>query len=119
MPVFFPPADGAALQDFYTYSPGLLTASQVLLSINARRALAFAANAFDLELDAPATSTSVYSVLYNGTSVGTLTVAASASSATVATTAFNMAIGDKLRVTAPATPDATAAGAALSATGMR
>lgn len=56
------------------------------------------------------TSAATYTIYHNGTSVGTISFAASGTVGTFSTvTAFTLAVGDSLTVVAPSTADATAA----------
>jgi hypothetical protein len=106
-------------QDFYTYSAGVLTAGQVLFSINAVRPLAFLADAFAIVLDAAATAATTFSVSHNGASIGSLVVSAGGTVAACTTPVLALATGDNLRVLSPTPADATAGGAAFSTTCTR
>ena len=61
------------------------------------------------------TSAATYTIYHNGTSVGTISFAASGTAGTFSTvTAFTLAVGDSLTVVAPSTADATAANLSIT-----
>ncbi len=61
------------------------------------------------------TDAATYTIYHNGTSVGTISFAASGTSGTFSTSsAFTLAIGDSLTIQAPSTADATAANLAIT-----
>ncbi len=61
------------------------------------------------------TSAATYTIYHNGTSVGTISFAASGTSGTFSTSsAFTLAVGDSLTIEAPSTADATAANLAIT-----
>lgn len=97
------------------YVDGTFLASQVLNPVPVDEAVTFAA-AFagsQATLVVAATASTVFNIQKNGTVIGTITFAAAASVGTFASTggtAQTLAIGDILKVVAPASPDTTAAG---------
>jgi hypothetical protein len=103
------------------YSPGLLTADQVVMSFTAKHLLGFSANAFEITFDAPAAAAQVFRVIeyLTGTQIGTLTVAMGAKVTASALGAFQADPEDVVRILAPHVPDATLAGAQASATAVR
>lgn len=112
------PFDAAA---FY---PGLPAASAVLLRVPIARAVTFPANFAGSygKASANATGSTAFDLQKNGVSVGTMTFAGGASSATFTSSggaAVNFAAGDVLAVIAPATPDATLADVGLVLAGTR
>ena len=61
------------------------------------------------------TDAATYTIYHNGTSVGTISFAASGTSGTFSTSsAFTLAVGDNLTIQAPSTADATAANLAIT-----
>ena len=61
------------------------------------------------------TSAATYTIYHNGTSVGTISFAASGTAGTFSTSsAFTMAVGDNMTIQAPSTADATAANLAIT-----
>lgn len=67
-----------------------------------------------------ATGSTVFTIYKNGSSIGTITVAASGTTGTIATTTTpNFAIGDILTVIAPGSPDATFANPSTGFLGSR
>ena len=61
------------------------------------------------------TDAATYTIYHNGTSVGTISFAASGTSGTFSTSsAFTLAVGDSLTIQAPSTADATAANLAIT-----
>lgn len=69
--------------------------------------------------DTPATSTAVFDVRQNGSSIGSVTFAAGAHAATLSTTSTICLPGDIIEVVAPAIPDATLAGIWITLIGQR
>jgi hypothetical protein len=75
---------------------------------------------FEGNIDTNPTSSFVMDVAVNGTPVGTVTISTGGAFTPVTTGgALSCLIGDELLVTAPATPDATAAGASMTWIGAR
>jgi hypothetical protein len=110
--------------DATMFCPGLLTASVILVRVPVARAVSFAANFAGCvgKASANATASTAFDIQKNGASVGTMTFAAGASSATfvsAAGAAVNFAAGDVLAVIAPATPDTTLADVGLVLAGTR
>ena len=99
--------------DLSCYSPGAPSASAILALIPAARAVTFPAGligSFGVSLVA-ATAVTNFDIRKNGSSVGTMTFAAAATTATfTAASAISLAAGDTIRVVAPATPDVTLSG---------
>lgn len=108
--------------DIGAYVPGVPTASQVVARIPAVRAFTLPASLTDSQGKAivAATATTDFDIQKNGSSIGTMSFAAAATSATFTfPSAISFAAGDILAVVAPATPDATLAGVSFVFAGMR
>jgi hypothetical protein len=96
---------------------GLPSASLVLLRIPASVTYTVPAGGTNSELvlGVAATASTVFTMYKNGVSFGTITVSASGTTGTFAVASPTVfAVGDVLTVTAPASPDATAADIGLS-----
>jgi hypothetical protein len=90
--------------------PGAPAASALMLRIPLARAVVFPAGLTGSRgtATANATGTTVFNIQLNGATVGTMTFAAGASTATfTAASAIGAVAGDVISVLAPATPDAT------------
>ena len=114
----------AAPFDAYTYSPGVPGASATLMRIPLVRSVVFPANfsgSYGIS-EVAATASTVFDVKKNGSSVGSITFAAAATTATFATaggTPVTFVAGDILSVIAPASPDTTLASVGFGITGVR
>jgi hypothetical protein len=100
------------------------TASEVLLRFVAPRAIGFVANFSTsyAKSGTAATGSTVFTIAKNGSSIGTVTFAASGTTGTWASsggTAQSLAAGDVLTLAGPATPDATLAGIGFMFAGTR
>jgi hypothetical protein len=101
---------------FYSGKP---TSSAVVLQFTALRAVTFAASLTGSDGDAAvaATAQTDFNVLKNGVSVGTIRFAAAGTTATFISAGFSLAAGDILKVTAPASADATLSDIGVTLTG--
>lgn len=110
--------------DIACFFPGTPPASQVLLRYTATRALSFPANLSASQgscATAPTANVSI-DVQKNGSAVGTISIAAGATTATFTTAggaAFSLAAGDVLRLVAPSSADATLANLSITLAGTR
>lgn len=110
--------------DATAYYPGVPTASAKVLRVPVARAISFPANfsgSYGVASVA-ATGSTAFDVQKNGSSIGTITFAAAASTATFTTAggaAQSLAAGDVLAIIAPATPDATLADVGFVLAGTR
>ena len=96
---------------------GPIAGSQIVLYFIAVRALNIPANfAGSLCVVGTAfTNAATYTIYHNGTSVGTISFAASGTTGTLSTaSAFTLAVGDTLTIQAPSTADATAANLSIT-----
>jgi hypothetical protein len=110
--VFYP-------SSFYETAP---IASQVMLHVVAVGAVTFPSGLTSSQgyADVAATAQTDFDVQKNGSSVGTMRFAASGTVASfIAASPITLAAGDRLKVVAPATPDATLAGIAFTLAGTR
>ncbi len=104
-------------------APGALTASQVVLRCAIARSMAFPVNfsgSYWSAGTAP-TATATFTVAVNGTSIGTISFAASVTTATfttVSTGTTTIAADSVLTITGPATADATLANAVGTLVGV-
>lgn len=110
--------------DASAFYPGVPGASAKVLRVPIARAVTFPANFANSvgTASANATASTAFGIQKNGVSVGTMTFAAGASSATFTSSggaAVSFAAGDVLAVIAPATPDATLADVGLVLAGTR
>jgi hypothetical protein len=108
--------------DLTAYYPGVPSASVTVTRVPVARAVAFPAN-FTGSVgiaSVAATASTAFDVRKNGTSVGTITFAGGATTATFTTSgAVSFAAGDYLSIVAPSTPDATLADPGFVLTGTR
>jgi hypothetical protein len=110
--------------DVHAFYPGVPTASAKVLRIPVSRAVTFAANFSGsyAKASANATGSTVFDVQKNGSSIGSATFAAGASSATFTSsggTSQSLAAGDVLSIVAPGTADATLADIGFALAGTR
>lgn len=110
--------------DASAFYPGAPTASAKVLRIPVARTVSFSANFSGsyAKASANATGSTAFDVQKNGSSIGTITFAAGASTATFASAggaAQSLAAGDVLSIVAPATPDATLADIGIVLAGTR
>lgn len=110
--------------DMSAFYPGIPTESAIVLRVPIARAVTFPANFANSQgkASAAATGSTAFDVQKNGASVGTMTFAGGATSATFVSSggaAVNFAAGDVLSVVAPGTPDATLANVGLVLAGTR
>lgn len=108
--------------DVTAFYPGVPAASAKVTRVPLARAVSFPANfSGSVGIAAvAATSSTAFDVQKNGVSVGTITFAAGASTATFTTSgAVTFAAGDYLSIIAPATPDATLADPGIVLAGTR
>lgn len=110
--------------DAVMFFPGAPTASAIVAQVVAARPLFFPGNLSGSEGygKTAATASTVFDVKKNGSSVGSITFAASGTVPTFLTTsgaAISLASGDRLEVVAPATPDATLANISFTLAGNR
>lgn len=110
--------------DVHAFYPGVPTANALVLRVPVARPVAFAANFAGsfFAASANATASTVFTVKKNGTSIGTVTIAAGGMTATFATSggaAQSLTPGDVLSITAPGTPDATLADPGFVLAGTR
>lgn len=133
------PASGAAAQpafralvaadipaqpfDVHAFYPGIPTASAKVVRVPVARAVTFPddfAGSYGVA-SATATASTAFDVQKNGSSVGTITFALGASTATFVTAAgaLSLAAGDVLMIVAPGTPDVTLADIGFVLAGTR
>ena len=96
--------------------------SQVMLHLVAPEAMDFAAGLTGSQgyADTAATAQTDFDITKNGSSVGTMRFAAAGTVASfIMASATSFAVGDRLKVTAPATADATLAGVSFALFGAR
>lgn len=110
--------------DVHAFYPGLPTASAIVVRIPIARAVTFAANFAGsyFAASANATATTVFDVQKNGSSIGSISIAASGTTATFTTTSGtskSFAAGDVLAIIAPGTPDTTLANPGFVLAGTR
>jgi hypothetical protein len=108
--------------DISLYVPGVFTSSQNCAEMNIVRAFTLPGGLGGsiAKLDAAPTSSAVFSIQRNGSQIGTITFGAGATTGTLAMASpafFNPT--DTLRIVAPSSADATAAGLSLSILGSR
>ena len=110
--------------DVHAFYPGAPTASAKVLRIPVARSVTFSANFAGSygKASANATGSTVFDVQKNGSSIGSITFAAGASTATFTSTGGtgqSLVAGDVLSIVAPATPDATLADPGFVLVGTR
>jgi hypothetical protein len=110
--------------DVHAFHPGVPANSAILLRVPIARAVSFAANFAGSygKASANATGSTAIDVQKNGSSVGTITYAAGASTATFASSggaAVSFAAGDLLSIHGPGTADATLADIGIVLAGTR
>jgi hypothetical protein len=117
------PADGNPF-DLTSFYPGIPSASAKVTRVPVARTVSFPANlAGSIGIaSVAATALTAFAVRKNAASVGTITFAAGATTATFTTAsgaAFSLTAGDYLSIVAPATPDATLADVGFVLAGTR
>jgi hypothetical protein len=110
--------------DVLAFYPGIPTASAKVCRVPIARAVTFAANFAGsyFTASANATGTTVFDVQKNGSSIGSVSIAAGSTTATFTTsggTLKSFAAGDVLALIAPGTPDATLADVGFAFAGTR
>ena len=110
--------------DVLAFYPGIPTASAKVCRVPIARAVTFAANFAGsyFTASANATGTTVFDVQKNGSSIGSVSIAAGGTTATFTTTggtSKSFAAGDVLALIAPGTPDATLADVGFALAGTR
>lgn len=115
---------GAQPFDVLAFYPGIPTASAKVCRVPIARAVTFAANFAGsyFTASANATGTTVFDVQKNGSSIGSVSIAAGGTTATFTTTggtSKSFAAGDVLALIAPGTPDATLADVGFTLAGTR
>ena len=110
--------------DATLFYPGTPSASAIVAQIVFARAVTMPGNLVGSVAygKTSATASTVFDVKKNGSSTGSITFAAAANTATFTTTsgsALSFAIGDRLEVVAPATPDTTLANISFTLIGNR
>ena len=109
--------------DVHAFYPGIPTASAKVVRVPVARAVTFPDDFSGSygKASANATASTAFDVQKNGTSVGTITFAAAASTATFVTSAGALALaaGDVISIIAPASPDATLADIGFVLAGTR
>lgn len=108
--------------DVHAFYPGVPSASAIVTRIPVARAVTFPSGLSGSygKASVAATSTTNFDVQKNGSSVGTISFAASATSATfTAASAITLAAGDILAIVAPSTADATLANVGFVLAGTR
>ncbi len=107
--------------DIAVYVGGQFTANQSLAEVNVVRAFSWPTNLVGsvATLDTATTNLLTVSLLKNGTTVGTANFAAGSTTATFTIGAESFAVGDKVSILAPDTPDASAAGLSVTFLGTR
>ena len=110
--------------DVLAFYPGIPTASAKVVRVPIARAVTFAANFAGsyFTASANATGTTVFDVQKNGSSIGSVSIAAGGTTATFTTsggTSKSFSAGDVLALIAPSTPDATLADVGFALAGTR
>ena len=110
--------------DVLAFYPGIPTASAKVCRVPIARAVTFPANFAGsyFTASANATGTTVFDVQKNGSSIGSVSIAAGGTTATFTTTSGtskSFAAGDVLALIAPGTPDATLADVGFALAGTR
>jgi hypothetical protein len=108
--------------DVTAFYPGVPSANAIVTRVPVARAVAFPSSLAGSigKASVAATSQTDFDVQKNGSSVGTVRFAASATSATfIAASAFTLAAGDVLSIVAPSSTDATLADVGIVLAGTR
>lgn len=108
--------------DLTAFYPGVPPASALVTRVPVARAVTFPSGLTGSigKASAAATAPTVFSVRKNGASVGTITFAAGATSATFsAASAITLAVGDLVSIHAPSTADSTLADVGIVLAGTR
>jgi hypothetical protein len=108
--------------DLTAFYPGVPAASAIVTRVPVARAVSFPSGlpGSVAKASVAATSTTNFDVQKNGTSVGTITFAAGATSATfTAASTITLAAGDVISIIAPSTADATLANVGIVLAGTR
>lgn len=108
--------------DLTAFYPGVPGASAIVTRVPVARAVTFPSGLTGsiAKASVAATASTVFDVQKNGSSVGSITFAATASSATfTAASAITLAAGDLLSIVGPATPDTTLANIGFVLAGTR
>lgn len=108
--------------DVSVWVPGALTSSQRVLRFKVVRAFTWPISLTGSygSADTAATGSTVFTIKQNGVSIGTITFAASATTATFTfAAAVTFAVGDVITIDAPGSADATLAGVAFNIAGTR
>lgn len=110
--------------DVLAFYPGIPTASAKVVRVPIARAVTFPANFAGsyFTASANATGTAVFDVQKNGSTIGSVSIAAGGTTATFTTsggTSKSFAAGDVLALVAPGTPDATLADVGFVLAGTR
>lgn len=110
--------------DVMGFYPGVLTGSAIMTRVPVARAVGFVANFAGSygKASAAATASAAFDITKNGTTCGTMTFAAGATTATFTSAsgaAVTLAAGDVLAVVAPASADATLANVGFVLAGTR
>lgn len=116
--------DDAQPFDVHAFYPGIPTASAKVVRIPVARAVGFVANFAGSygKASAAATASTAFDIQKNGSSIGTITFALGATTATfvsAAGAAQSLVAGDVLAIISPATPDATLADPGFVLAGTR
>ena len=108
--------------DLTAFYPGVVAASALVTRVPVARAVTFPSGLTGSigKASAAATASTAFDVRKNGSSVGTITFAAGATSATfAAASAITLAAGDIVSIHGPSTPDATLADVGIVLAGTR
>lgn len=120
----YAPVAGTNPFDVHAFYPGVPGASAKITRVPFARAVTFPANFAGSYFTASvnATSTTVFDVQKNGSTIGSISIAAGGTVATFTTTggtSKSFAAGDVMQILAPASPDATLADAGFALAGTR
>jgi hypothetical protein len=108
--------------DIAVYIEGTTTASEVLLFFVATRAFTWPASLTGsyAKASVAATASTTFTILRNGSSVGSFAFAAGGTTATFSfSSAITFALGDTIEITGPATPDTTLANIGITFAGTQ